>query len=188
VVPHHTKAVSQISAGALLAPIHIPSKPAEIIDDEPLVSSGPGVRGGVVGGVENGVPGGVLSSIIDQGRPFVPPPQTVVHETPKTAPAPVVVAKAPVRISQLQLATPIRKVEPVYPYLAKQAHISGTVELVGVLGTDGRIHELHVVSGHPLLIQAAVDAVKQWIFAPTILNGQAVEVQAPIQVRFVLSH
>ena len=56
-----------------------------------------------------------------------------------------------------------------------------------MLGTDGRIHELRVVSGHPLLITAAMEAAKQWVFAPTILNGQAVEVQAPIQVNFVLN-
>jgi protein TonB len=109
-----------------------------------------------------------------------------VRQTPKE-PSLTLVAAKPVRISQLQLATPIRKVDPVYPALAKQAHISGTVELMGVLGTDGRIHELRVVSGHALLIQAAMDAVKQWVFAPTILNGQPVEVQAPIQVNFVLN-
>jgi protein TonB len=99
----------------------------------------------------------------------------------------VLTSAKPPRISVIQLATPIHKVEPIYPPLAKQTRTSGTVELIGVLGTDGRIHELHVVSGHPLLIQAAIDAVKQWVFAPTILNGQPVEVQAPIQVNFILN-
>jgi protein TonB len=60
------------------------------------------------------------------------------------------------------------------------------VELLGVLGTDGRIHELKVLRGHPLLINAALDAVRQWIFEPTMLNGQAVEVSAPITVNFIL--
>ena len=77
------------------------------------------------------------------------------------------------------MATPIHKVEPVYPALAKQARVSGTVELLGVLGTDGRIHELKVLRGHPLLINAALEAVRQWIFEPTLLNGQAVEVCRP---------
>ena len=116
---------------------------------------------------------------------MVKPPEPV--KPANTTVTPVATPPKPVRISQLQQATPIRKVDPVYPVLAKQAHISGTVELMGVLGTDGRIHELRVVSGHPLLIQAAMDAVKQWVFAPTILNGQPVEVQAPIQVTFVLN-
>jgi protein TonB len=57
---------------------------------------------------------------------------------------------------------------------------------MGVLGVDGRIHELRVVSGHALLIKAAMDAVRQWVFAPTLLNGEPVEVQAPIQVNFIL--
>jgi protein TonB len=61
------------------------------------------------------------------------------------------------------------------------------VELQGVIGTDGRIHELKVLSGHPILIKAAADAVSQWIYAPTILNGQAVEVAAPITVTFKLA-
>jgi protein TonB len=93
----------------------------------------------------------------------------------------------PRRITSVQMATPIRKVEPVYPRLAIAAHVSGTVELLGVLGTDGRIHELKVMRGHPLLINAALDAVRQWVFAPTLLNGQAVEVAAPISVNFVLN-
>jgi protein TonB len=84
------------------------------------------------------------------------------------------------------MATPIHKVEPVYPVLARQARVSGTVELLGVLGTDGRIHELKVLRGHPLLINAALEAVRQWIFEPTLLNGQAVEVAAPITVNFIL--
>ena len=56
-----------------------------------------------------------------------------------------------------------------------------------MLGTDGRIHELKVMRGHPLLVGAALDAVRQWIYAPTTLNGQAVEVSAPITVTFILN-
>ena len=103
------------------------------------------------------------------------PPEVIAREPVKPPPAPV----KPPRITQLRMATPIHKVEPVYPALARQAHVSGTVELLGVLGTDGRIHELKVLRGHPLLINAALDAVRQWIFEPTMLNGQAVEVPRP---------
>jgi protein TonB len=58
---------------------------------------------------------------------------------------------------------------------------------MGVLGTDGRIHEVKVLSGHPFLVKAAVDAVMQWVYRPTILNGTPVEVQAPITVNFILN-
>jgi protein TonB len=71
--------------------------------------------------------------------------------------------------------------------MARQVRVSGKVELMGVLGTDGRIHELKVLSGHPLLVKAAVDAVMQWVYRPTVLNGQPVEVQAPITVNFILN-
>ena len=77
--------------------------------------------------------------------------------------------------------------EPVYPPLARAARISGAVELTGVIATDGRIRELRVVSGHPLLAKAALEAVRQWVYEPTVLNGEPVEVIAPITVHFQLN-
>jgi protein TonB len=169
------------------APTTIPTIAKQIVDPEDL-PAGAGVSNGVVGGTEGGDPNGIIGGILAQTPRVVPVIKQPEPVRPvATAVTPVPVAAKPIRISELQLATPIRKVEPIYPVLAKQAHIQGMVQLLGVLGTDGRIHELRVVSGHPLLITAAMDAVKQWVFAPTILNGQAVEVQAPIQVNFVLS-
>jgi protein TonB len=84
-------------------------------------------------------------------------------------------------------AVVVRRVEPVYPDLARRARISGEVQLEGVIGTDGRIRELKVLSGHPLLTKAALDAVSQWLYRPTTLNGEAVEVIAPITVTFRLN-
>ena len=80
----------------------------------------------------------------------------------------------------------VKRVMPVYPPLARQARISGTVRLEGIISRDGRVINLQVISGHPLLINAAVDAVRQWIYRPTLLNGEAVEVIAPIEVHFTL--
>ena len=80
----------------------------------------------------------------------------------------------------------LKKVVPIYPSLARQARVSGTVQLIGVIAKDGTIQQLQVVGGHPLLVKAAVDAVRQWIYRPTLLNGQAVEVIAPIDVIFTL--
>jgi protein TonB len=92
----------------------------------------------------------------------------------------------PIRISSIELARLVHRVEPVYPPVAKLAHISGTVELTAIVGTDGHIRELRVLSGNPLLTKAALDAVSQWIYAPPVLNGERVEVIAPITVNFRL--
>jgi protein TonB len=87
----------------------------------------------------------------------------------------------------VQAAKLIRKIIPQYPPIAKQARVSGTVRLTGVIAKDGTIEQLQVISGNPLLVPAAVAAVKQWVYSPTVLNGQAVEVIAPIDVIFTLS-
>ena len=75
----------------------------------------------------------------------------------------------------------------MYPRPASQFRISGTVHLLGIIANDGTIQKLQVLSGHPLLRQAALDAVSQWVYRPTVLNGQPVEVKAPIDVIFILS-
>jgi periplasmic protein TonB len=80
----------------------------------------------------------------------------------------------------------IFKVQPVYPELARRARIEGVVQLHGVISRDGQISQLRVLSGHPLLVKAAFDAVSQWRYSPTLLNQVAVEVEAPIEVRFTL--
>ena len=80
----------------------------------------------------------------------------------------------------------INRVIPEYPPLAKQARISGVVQLVGVIGRDGVVKSLQVVGGHPMLVKAALSAVQQWRYRPTLLNGQPVEVIAPITVNFTL--
>jgi len=84
------------------------------------------------------------------------------------------------------MAKLIRKVMPIYPVLARTAGVSGVVHLVGTIGKDGTIHDLQLIGGHPLLTHAAMEAVEQWVFKPTLLNGQPVEVIAPIEVNFTL--
>ena len=81
----------------------------------------------------------------------------------------------------------MRKVIPVYPRLAIIARISGTVRLTGIIGKDGLIQQLQVIDGPQLLVQAAVDAVRQWVYRPTMLSGKPVEVIAPIDVNFTLT-
>jgi periplasmic protein TonB len=101
-------------------------------------------------------------------------------------PKPLVVTK-PMFVSQgAQEAMLIRRVDPVYPTWARQAHVSGTVELRAIIAKDGSVINLEVISGHPMLVRAAVDAVRQWHYRPTLLNNQPVEVQTFVTVKFVL--
>jgi len=81
----------------------------------------------------------------------------------------------------------IRKVEPVYPPLALQARIQGTVRFTAIISKDGHVQNLQLVSGHPLLVESARAAVVQWEYKPMLLNGQPVEVVTQIDVNFTLS-
>jgi protein TonB len=163
---------------------NVPPIAVALVDPPEATRGGPEQPVGVVGGTGEGARGSGSSLITEITRvvPVVRPPEVVNRPPVATATAQV----KPPRITSIRMATPIYKVEPIYPHLAKVAGVSGVVELLGVLGTDGRIHELKVLRGHPLLVGAALDAVRQWIFEPTLLNGQAVEVAAPITVNFIL--
>jgi len=81
----------------------------------------------------------------------------------------------------------INRVQPMYPPLARQTRISGTVRLHAIIGKDGSVQQLEVISGHPLLVQSALDAVRQWRYRPTLLNGEPVEVDTTIDVIFSLN-
>lgn len=106
---------------------------------------------------------------------------------PPRPPAVTDAPSGPLRVGgDVQMAKLLKKVIPEYPALAKTARVSGPVHLLGVIAKDGTIQNLQVISGHPLLARSALDAVKQWIYQPTLLNGEAVEVIAPIDVNFTL--
>ena len=163
-------------APAFTAPARIPPHAAIIIDapSAPVAAdSGPGVPGGI--GTATGDPFGLSMKA-------APPPPAKTETHAEAAPA------KPVRVGgSVQEAKLVRRVVPTYPPLARQARISGTVELVGVIARDGTIEDLRVVSGHPLLVKAALDAVCQWVYKPTLLNGEPVEVICPIEVHFRLN-
>lgn len=183
VIPRMRVAPTRIFDNVFRAPIAVPQK-VEIYND---LDNPPVRQSAVVGGIgdPNGVPGMLISEIIGPVVRAIPRP--VAEPTPVVRnPVPTAETKPP-RITQLQMAEPIQRTQPIYPAIARAARIAGKVELMGVLGVDGRIHEVKVLSGHPLLVKAAVDAVMQWVYRPTILNGQPVEVQAPIQVNFILN-
>jgi len=166
--------VHLMDAGKLMAPKVIP-KEIKIIKEEAEPDPGVvGAVGGVPGGVAGGSMGGVLGGVIG-GIGTAPPP-------PKPKPT------GPVRIGgQVQAAKIVNRVQPVYPPLARQTRISGTVRLHAIISKDGAIQQLEVISGHPLLQQAALDAVRQWRYQPTLLNGEPVEVDTTIDVIFSLN-
>jgi protein TonB len=87
----------------------------------------------------------------------------------------------------VQSAMIIRKTPPIYPQLAKSARVSGVVHLAAIISKDGTIQELHSLGGPALLIQAAMDAVKTWVYKPTMLNGEPVQVETTIDVNFTLN-
>ena len=87
----------------------------------------------------------------------------------------------------VQAANLLKKITPAYPALAKSARIQGTVRFTAIIGKDGTIQNLQLVSGHPMLVQSATEAVKQWVYKPTLLNGEPVEVITQIDVNFTLS-
>src|ERR1700757_3623182 len=163
-----------MEAGKLVAPKAIPKDVKIIKEEEQPPDMGAGISGGVPGGVAGGSMGGVLGGVIGGMGGAPPPPK------PKLT--------GPLRVGgNVQAARIINRVQPVYPPLARQTRISGTVRLHAIIGKDGTIQQLEVLSGHPLLQQAALDAVRQWRYQPTLLNGEPVEVDTTIDVIFSLN-
>ncbi len=173
----------QFDAGRLMAPKAIPKTITEIREEElPPVSAGAGVVGGVPGGVPGGTPGGVIGGIIGSVPTAAPPPP------PPPVKQEVKQVVQRIRVGgNVQQAKLVRQIKPQYPPLAKQARIQGVVKFTAIIAKDGTISNLQLVQGHPLLVPAAQEAVKQWIYHPTLLNGEPVEVITQIDVNFTLS-
>jgi periplasmic protein TonB len=151
-------------------PIHVAPVPDIGSIDTPDVS-----LAAAVSGAETGVP----EALGGTGIPILAPPH---QPTPKPK------APAPVRVSQgVQEAKLINRVVPVYPRLAIETRQVGRVHLVATIGKDGRVRQIQVIGGPAFLVAAAVEAVKQWAYRPTLLNGQPVEVIAPIEINFILN-
>jgi protein TonB len=155
-----------VQLNKMVAPTVIPKNVAIVKDEAPVIYTNGG-------GVDGGTGNGVLSGIIGSGGSGPPPPPT----------------KAPSRIrvgGNVQAASLVNKVTPQYPPIAKTAHVSGTVILHAIIAKDGSIQELQYMSGPPLLMKSAMDAVREWRYKPTMLNGDPVEVDTTISVVFSL--
>jgi protein TonB len=160
----------------LLMPMRMPAHPQTIVDDPPPTGSPAEI--GIEGGIGAGGSSDLLKQVLGSGEAPARPSKPL-----EAKPAPAAEVKPP-RVSSLDPGKLIHFVEPIYPQIAKTAHISGSVELRAVIGTDGRVRSLEVIRGHSLLRGAAIDAVKQWVYKAPVLNGQNVELVAPIEVIF----
>ncbi|PWT81402.1 MAG: hypothetical protein C5B57_10490 [Blastocatellia bacterium] len=150
------------TTGQFAAPLDAPS---EIVAERaPVASTGAvGVLGGVEGGVPGGVVGGVLGGLVASAAPPPPPPP------------PPPVAPGPVRIGgQITVPALLKRVEPEYPDVAAQAHLTGLVILEATVSADGCVETVKVLrSRHPLLDRASEQALMQWRYSPLVLNGVA---------------
>jgi protein TonB len=161
---------TNIREAMLVEPSRIPPTIANL--NESQVGSAPDLDGiGVTGGTDmtrRGVPGSIGPSL----DVAPPPPPALTH---------------PLKVSHWAEGNVIYRVQPNYPPIARQARVQGMVELRAIISKSGRIENLVVVRGHPMLSAAAIDAVKQWRYRPYLLNGESIEVETEITVNFVLS-
>jgi protein TonB len=168
-----------LSTGQLRTPSRIPQN-VQMIKEEEAPPPMPVGGGGVIGGVPGGVPGGQLGGVIGG----------IVSSTSSAAAVPKLIPVTPQRVRVSQGVTKgllIRRIEPSYPPLAKAARVQGEVILKAIIDKDGMIQDLQLVSGHPMLVPSAIDAVRQWRYKPYLLNGQPVEVETTITVIFSLT-
>jgi protein TonB len=167
------KIQSEVINGQLRTPTKIPNKVQMIKEEEapPDLGAG-GVPGGVPGGIPGGSTGGVMGGILSSANAAVPKVATPQR----------------VRVSSgVSTGLLIKKVTPNYPQLAKQARIQGSVVLQAEISKEGTIQNLQLISGHPMLAPAAIEAVKQWRYKPYLLNGEPVAVETQVVVNFSLS-
>ena len=155
----------------LIAPTSIPPNVEDLREPELPLDAAPSFQ---TNSVFNGIPGLDKSNeILGSSRRNPPPPE----KTP------------PVRIRQggdVEQARLLSQTKPAYPFLAIQTRTQGDVVLRAIISKEGNVAEVQVVSGHPLLVKAAMDAVRQWRYKPTLLNGEPVEVDTTITVAFRL--
>lgn len=168
-----------LNTGQLRTPSRIPQTVQIIKEDDappPMAATG-----GVVGGVPGGIPGGQLGGVIGG----------IVSSTSNLSSVPKLAVTTPQRVRISQGVTKgllIHRVEPSYPPLAKAARVQGEVVLSAVISTGGEIENLHLISGHPMLVADAIAAVRQWRYKPFLLNDTPVEVETTITLTFKITN
>ena len=166
-----TRPLSNFRHDVLTLPTKIPNSIAIVHDPQPVAENTAQAPFGVAYGVANAAMNPTIADLLREEHPIVPG-----------------VAAQRVHVSSGVIqGLLIHLVKPQYPLLAKQARIQGTVVLQAVIGKDGNVQELRIVSGHPLLAAAALEAVKQWHYQPYYLNGVPVAVDTQINLNFTLA-
>jgi len=161
-------------SGKLVAPRVIPRQIARLSEEPDGNDLAAAIVPGevVAGGVPGGVPGGVIGGVLSGAAPPAPGPISVAPQGPIRAGGKV---KAPRLISAP---------EPVYPVLARQSKIAGAVVIDAVIDTQGNVVEMRTVSGQPILVLAAMEALRHWKYEPTILGGEAFPVRLLVTITF----
>ena len=177
---HTNVAPPQFTPKGLALPAAIPARAAIIEDPDFAPVMGPGVAGGM--GSSNGSGNGAIDTLLASRAAPPPPPPPVVRKAAAAPAPPTRIKLGGVVVKSKLISGP----QPAYPPLARQARIEGTVRLEAVISREGTILNLRAISGHPLLIAAALTAVEHWLFRPTSLNGDPVEVATVIDVNFTL--
>jgi len=165
--------------GQLVVPTRIPGTIERVMGEvEPLECPGVACPGCVPGGLPSGTTGGIPEGILWATNTLSPPPAALAKPAKPTQ----------IRVGgQVEAAKAISRPMPDYPPLARLARVQGTVRLEALIAADGRIQNLKVLAGHPLLVGAALEAVARWRYQPTLLNGEPVEVVTEIDVNFSLA-
>jgi protein TonB len=166
---------SNLADNVLIAPREVP-KHVSIIEEPSAPPQMNFNHSGVPGGTGDGSPDGIWRSLGD----------SMNHAAPLPVPAPGPTVRA-FRTSRMLEGSLIRRVQPVYPPLARSARVQGSVVLSALISKAGTMENLRVLSGHPLLVAAALEAVRQWRYRPYILNAEPIEVETQITVSFSLS-
>ena len=165
---------------AFTAPSAIPNEVGREVK-APTSSDLPALPFGETG---NNLP--LLTNFGKDDSPSGPVPAVFPPSLPAPPPPPIVKTERIRQHSSVQSANLIYQVKPAYPPIARQTRTQGVVVLEAIIDRDGSIQSLRVISGHPLLTQAALDAVKQWKYRPTLLNGEPIEVITTVTVNFTL--
>ena len=174
-----------------LAPTEVPARftsapafPGGLLDEDAVLSA---VRGSLAyamgdSGERRGVAGLIAGDDASPLEAIGPPPPP-----PPPNPPAVVAPSPPIRIGgNLRPPEILKQTLPTYPQPALRANVEGAVILEAMIGEDGRLRDIHAVEGHPLLVQAAIDCVKQWRYRAAVLNGEIISAPATIRVQFTI--
>lgn len=170
--PQPLRPQTNLRPGVIVAPPEVP-RTIDLGESTPIAEEDAGCSMCVPGGTGDIHSSGYVPDSVETTRvPIPPPPAAAVRQPP---------------VSRMMEGYLVHKVQPPYPPMARSARVQGPVVLRAIISKTGTIENLQVLSGHPLLVRAAIDAVSQWRYRPYILNGDPVEVETQVTVNFILS-